>query len=194
MCGLIILKLVHFMDVPICINVLYASFVLMNKLTLAVLFSVVALTVVVYSATPVESQVADHSRMHNRGDLAFKSIPANDFMHLYDSTPYPIAGMGHIALKVNCDQAGNGAVSVLLGIAPEFQEFKLNDNNRVDPLSTLGTMCLYHIDLPPTPEMQITDIAIKNPSNERVRLGPTASYTLFIDGLGEPVEEMDEMG
>jgi hypothetical protein len=164
----------------------------MNKLTMAVLFSVVAITLVAFVATPAQSQVANQSRMHNRGDLSFMSIPANDFVHLYDSTPYPIAGSGHIALKVNCDSQGNGVVDVLLGVAPDFEVFKLTHaDNMVMELSTHGKMCLYHIDLPPTPDMVITDIAIKNPSNDRIRLGATASYTLFIDGLGEPVEEME---
>ena len=124
------------------------------------------------------------------GDLAFKSIPANDYMHLFDSTPDSLAG-GHFAIKVNCDANGNGLVVALMGVAPEMNAIKLGEDNMVSDLSTPGQMCLYHIDLPPDPDMLITDIALANPSDSRVRLGPTASYTIYVDAWGEQVEEMD---
>lgn len=165
----------------------------MNKITTVGLMSIVVLVVVAYTAIPAASQDMDTSKLHNRGNLAFKSIPANDYIHLFDTTPDSIAG-GHFALKVNCDENGNGAVDVLMGVAPEMNTIKLTmEDNMVHELSTHGQMCLYHIDLPPedSPDMQITDIALLNPSNDRLRFGPTASYTIYVDAWGEQVEEME---
>jgi hypothetical protein len=162
----------------------------MNKITTLGLMSIAVLAVVAYAAIPAESVETDNTKLHNRGNLAFKSIPANDYMHLFDSTPDSLAG-GHFAIKVNCDQNGNGVVDALMGVAPEMNTIKLGEDNMVDELSTPGKMCLYHIDLPPedSPDMLITDIAISNPSDHRVRLGSTASYTIYVNAWGEQVEE-----
>lgn len=163
----------------------------MNKSMTLGLMSIAVLVVVAYAATPAQSVMTDNTKIENRGDLAFKSIPAHDFMHFFDTTPDTIAG-GHFAIKVNCDQNGNAKVDALMGVAPEMNTIKLGDDNRVDALSTPGQMCLYHIDLPPedNPDMKITDIAISNPSDQSIRLGPTASYTIYVNGWGEQIEEM----
>ncbi|MFQ5782696.1 MAG: hypothetical protein ACE5GR_06550 [Nitrosopumilus sp.] len=168
----------------------------MNKLVLLGLMSIIALAAVSYAAIPAQSVETDNTKLHNRGNLAFKTIPANDYMHLFDSTPDTLAG-GHFAIKVNCDENGNGAVDVLMGVAPEMNTIKLTmEDNMVHELSTHGQMCLYHIDLPPedSPDMKVTDIAISNPSDHRVRLGPTASYTIYVNAWGEQVEEEDHHG
>ena len=162
----------------------------MNKVMTLGLLSIAVLVVVAYAATPAASVETDNTKLHNRGNLAFKGIPANDYMHLFDSTPDTLAG-GHFAIKVNCDKDGNGVVDALMGVAPEMNVIKLGEDNMVTPLSTPGKMCLYHIDLPPedNPDMLITDIALSNPSDHRVRLGPTASYTIYVDAWGEQVED-----
>jgi hypothetical protein len=163
----------------------------MNKITALGIMSIAVLVVVAYTAIPAESVTTDNTKLHNRGNLAFKSIPANDYMHLFDSTPDTLAG-GHFAIKVNCDQNGNGLVDVLMGVAPEMNTIKLTmEDNMVHELSTHGQMCLYHIDLPPDPDMKVTDIALSNPSDKNIRLGPTASYTIYVNAWGEQVEEMD---
>jgi hypothetical protein len=168
----------------------------MNKITTLGLMSIVALVVVAYVATPAASLETDNTKLHNRGDLAFKTIPANDYMHLFDTTPDTITG-GHFAIKVNCDDNGNGAVDVLMGVAPEMNTIKLTmEDNMVHELSTHGQMCLYHVDLPPedSPDMKVTDIALSNPSDNKVRFGPTASYTIYVNSWGEQVEEEDHHG
>lgn len=165
----------------------------MNKIMTTALLGALTLVVIAYVAAPAESVVSDDQKLHNHGNLAFKSIPAHDYMHLFDSTPDTLAG-GHFAIKVNCDEDGNGAVDVLMGVAPEMNMIKLTmEDNMVHELSTHGKMCLYHIDLPPedSPDMLITDIALSNPSDQRVRLGPTASYTIYVNAWGEQVEEME---
>lgn len=163
----------------------------MNKIASVGLMGIVALVILSYVAMPAASVEMDNSKLHNRGDLSFKTIPANDYMHLFDTTPDTITG-GHFAIKVNCDQNGNGLVDVLMGVAPEMNTIKLTmKDNMVHELSTHGKMCLYHVDLPPedSPDMKITDIAISNPSGSSIRLGPTASYTIYVNSWGEQVEE-----
>ncbi len=162
----------------------------MNKISMLGLVAIATIITVSYVAIPAESIETDNTKLHNRGNLAFKTIPANDYMHFFDSTPDTLDG-GHFAIKVNCDENGNGVVDVLMGVAPEMNTIKLTMDNMVHELSTHGQMCLYHIDLPPedSPDMKITDIAISNPSDHRVRLGPTASYTIYVNAWGEQVEE-----
>ena len=164
----------------------------MNKIVTLGIIAVV-FAGMIYFASPVSSTEMDTTKLHNRGNLAFKSIPANDYLHLFDATPDTIAG-GHLALKVNCDEEGNGKVDVLMGVAPEANVIKLNDENRIDELSSMGKMCLYHVDLPPEdmPDLKVTDIALSNPTDERMRFGATASYTIYVNGWGEPIEEHHE--
>jgi hypothetical protein len=54
--------------------------------------------------------------------LEGRTIPAKDFIHLYDSTPYMIMN-GHIAMKVPCDTSSKPAVNVLIGSAPNVTMF-----------------------------------------------------------------------
>ncbi|MEE8132256.1 MAG: hypothetical protein V3T40_01620 [Nitrososphaerales archaeon] len=51
--------------------------------------------------------------------LNYKRIPAGDLIRLYDSTPMPIAH-GHFAVKVDCNDDGDGIVSIALGTAPNM--------------------------------------------------------------------------
>src|SRR5690242_9509559 len=46
-----------------------------------------------------------------------RTIPAGDFIHVYDSTPYMILS-GHVAIKVPCDANSHTQVQVLTGQAP----------------------------------------------------------------------------
>lgn len=123
--------------------------------------------------------------------LGFQRIPAGDFIHLYDSTPMPIAG-GHFAAKVDCDKDGKGIVSVALGVAPDLKIIPLTTDNMVHELSTHGQMCIYHVDLPPEHDMKVTDLALINTSNHEVRLGKTATAVIHVYSYGEPVEEHEE--
>ena len=73
-------------------------------------------------------------------------IPAGDFIHLYDSTPYHIMN-GHIALKLPCEDDSTSPIQVLVGSAPNMTAATLEN---VPPLSTPGEQCLYHMDLMPS--------------------------------------------
>src|SRR5262245_5221669 len=52
--------------------------------------------------------------------LEGKILPAKDFIHLYDSTPYMIMA-GHIAVKLPCDSKSESPVKVLIGQAPNLR-------------------------------------------------------------------------
>ena len=75
--------------------------------------------------------------------LEGKTLPANDFIHLYDTTPYMIKS-GHIAPKLPCDASSTSPLKILIGQAPKLKPAVLE---LVKPLSTPSKMCLYHVDV-----------------------------------------------
>lgn len=112
--------------------------------------------------------------------LQDKVIPGGDFMHLYDSTPYHILN-GHIALKAPCEDDSTTPIQILIGSAPNMTVATLEN---VAPLSTPGEQCLYHMDLIPGGNVTIiTDIALKNPTDEDVEFPPTASVVIGINEI-----------
>jgi hypothetical protein len=98
--------------------------------------------------------------------LEGKSIPAQGFLHLYDSTPYMMKA-GHIALHVPCDTSSKPSVNVLVGQAPNLKPV---EPELLKELSQPGKMCIYHVDIDSDPARQVyqTDIAIQNPSNQTI--------------------------
>src|SRR5215217_4116702 len=108
------------------------------------------------------------------------SIPAGNFIHLYDSTPYHIMN-GHIALKAPCEDDSTTPIQVLIGSAPNMTAATLEN---IDPLSTPGEQCLYHADLIPGGNVTIiTDIALKNPTEDDLEFPPTASVVIGINEI-----------
>jgi hypothetical protein len=125
--------------------------------------------------------------------LEGKTLPAKDFIHLYDTTPYMIM-VGHVAVKLPCDDKSESPYKVLIGQAPNFvpAEFELIKN-----LSKAGEMCLYHVDLESTMEGEhgiITDIALQNPTDQEVKFGPTATVVIGVDEIMPGAEEGEAMG
>ena len=107
--------------------------------------------------------------------LQDKIIPGGDFVHLYDSTPYHILN-GHVALKAPCEDDSTTPVQILIGSAPNMTAATLEN---VAPLSTPGEQCLYHADLIPSGNVTIiTDIALKNPTEEDIEFPPTATVVI----------------
>ena len=105
-------------------------------------------------------------------------IPAGDFIHLYDSTPYHIMN-GHIALKLPCEDDSTSPIQVLVGSAPNMTAATLEN---VPPLSTPGEQCLYHMDLMPSGNVTtLTDIALKNTSEENIEFPPTSTVVIGIN-------------
>ena len=112
--------------------------------------------------------------------LQDKIIPGGDFMHLYDSTPYHILN-GHVALKAPCEDDSTTPIQILIGSAPNMTAATLEN---VAPLSTPGEQCLYHADLIPSGNVTIiTDIALKNPTEEDIEFPPTATVVIGINEI-----------
>ena len=114
--------------------------------------------------------------------LEGKTIPANDFMHLYDTTPYMIK-VGHIAAKLPCDASSTSPLKILIGQAPNLKPAALEF---VKPLSTPGKMCLYHVDVASQPGGQagiITDIAIQNPTGTTITFPSTSTVIIGVDEI-----------
>ena len=107
-------------------------------------------------------------------------IPGTDFLHLYDSTPSHIIN-GHIALKVPCGADSNSPIQVLIGSAPNMTATTLEN---IPALSTPGELCLYHVDLIPGGNVTtITDIALKNPTEDEIEFPPTSSVVIGINEI-----------
>jgi hypothetical protein len=127
--------------------------------------------------------------------LKGQTIPAGDYIHLYDASPYKIIN-GHLATKIPCNASFQPKVNILVGQAPKVQVIQLH---LLEEMSTAGKMCIYHADLEPTsrvahtgPEVTIgtiTDIAIQNPTNKIIKFPPTSTMVIGVNeiepGAGE---------
>jgi hypothetical protein len=111
--------------------------------------------------------------------LEDKTIPANDYIHLYDSTPYMITN-GHIAAKLTCDANNTSPLKILVGQAPNLKPAELEF---VKPLSTPGKLCIYHVDLPSKAGEAVTDIAIQNPTATKIKLPSTSSVVIGVNEI-----------
>ena len=114
------------------------------------------------------------------------SIPATDFIHLYDSTPYHIMN-GHVALKVPCGDDSTSPITVLIGSAPNMTAGTLEN---LPTLSTPGEQCLYHVDLIPGGNVTtITDIAISNTEEEDIEFPPSSTVVIAINEVTKEEHE-----
>jgi len=105
-------------------------------------------------------------------------IPATDFIHLYDSTPYQIMN-GHVALKAPCEDDSTTPIAVLIGSAPNMTAATLEN---LPALSTPGEQCLYHVDLIPSGNVTtLTDIALSNTSEEDIEFPPSSTVVIGIN-------------
>jgi hypothetical protein len=111
--------------------------------------------------------------------LEGKTIPLNDYIHLYDSTPYTILN-GHIAAKLPCDANSVSPLKVLIGQAPNLKPANLE---LVKPLSTPGNLCIYHLDIPSKAGEIITDIAIQNPTANEIKFPPTSTVVIDVNEI-----------
>lgn len=111
--------------------------------------------------------------------LEGKTIPSNDYIHLYDSTPYMIIN-GHIAAKLPCDANTTSPLKILTGQAPNLKPAELEF---VKPLSTPGKMCIYHVDIPSKSGEVVTDIAIQNPTANEIKFPPTSTVVIGVNEI-----------
>jgi hypothetical protein len=98
------------------------------------------------------------------------NLSANQFILLYDSTPY--ASKGHIALGLPCDANTPNIpmFQVLVGRAPDLTPLALG---YLSHISVAPQMCVYHGQFGFGSGYPVTDIVLKNISGKTVTLqGP----------------------
>jgi hypothetical protein len=124
--------------------------------------------------------------------LEGKTLPAKDYIHVYDATPYMIK-LGHIAAKLPCDSNNKTSLNVLIGQAPALKPAELE---LLKELSTPGKMCIYHVDVKSGPSgvNPITDIALQNPTDKEVKFGPTATLVIGVDEISPLTPTGESMG
>ena len=99
------------------------------------------------------------------------NLSANQFILLYDSTPY--ASKGHIALGLPCDANTPNVpmFQVLVGRAPDLTPLALG---YISQISVPSQMCVYHGQFG-FGKYPITDILLKNISGKTINLeGPNS--------------------
>jgi hypothetical protein len=101
------------------------------------------------------------------------NLSANQFILLYDSTPY--ASKGHIALNLPCDANTPNVpmFQVLVGRAPDLTSLALRYISRI---SVAPQMCVYHGQFGFGDP--ITDIVLKNISGRMISLGGPHSVAI----------------
>jgi len=115
------------------------------------------------------------------------TIPSQGFIHLYDSTPFVITN-GHIAANVPCEDNSTASLNVLIGQAPNLTNAEFEN---VPQLSDPGTMCLYHVDIPPQ-NLTVTDIAIQNPADSDASLPAGSTVVIGVNEIMPGAEHHEE--
>ena len=152
----------------------------------AILIAAVGSTSILIASTTQYSNAQEHTSTVVRDSavvlLGGRTLPANNFIHLYDTTPYIIMN-GHIAAKLPCNDESESPLEVLLGSAPNLAPAEFET---IDELSTPGEMCLYHVDVASHPETTngtITDIALQNPTGENIEFPSTATVVIGVNEI-----------
>ena len=164
------------------------NFIVIGIVAAIVLTTTISMTVSVFaneSETENEQQ-ATIVRDSETILLGQHSIPPQDFIHLYDSTPYMIMN-GHLALKGPCDNNSQSQIQVLIGQAPNLAPSELE---LISELSKPGKSCLYHVDLESHPDEGniITDIALYNPGEKPVHFKKTDTVVIGVNEI-VPLED-----
>jgi hypothetical protein len=166
----------------------------MTSISLAVILivastSILFVSIMPYSSAQESSNSTDRWVVRDSQIILLqgKTLPAKDYIHLYDTTPYMIM-VGHIAVKLPCDNKSESPYKVLIGQAPNL---RAADFELVKELSTPGEICLYHADLeshPGTGNGTITDIALLNPTGKEVTFGATSTVVIGVDEIAPGAE------
>lgn len=126
--------------------------------------------------------------------LDWKRIESNDFVLIYDSTPYHIMN-GHVALRVPCDADGKPVITVKVGNA---EKGMLEEPEMVllDKVSEMGKMCVYHADLMSTHEEgsamgNVTDVVLFNPNDRTVTLPRGSSVVVGVNEIMKTEEHTE---
>ena len=168
----------------------------MHSITLGVglTLAILTITIAIYNNNPIPFAKGQEAAQKSQGQdsvtvlLDGKTIPSKSFIHLYDSTP-SIVSVGHVAAHLPCNSGGDTSVKVVAGIAPDVSPLNLT---RVDKLSVLGTVCMYHADIPQQEGTDITDIALLNPTEQSITLPDTTTVVIHVSEFGAGAEHMEE--
>ena len=118
-----------------------------------------------------------------------KSIPPKNFVSLYTSAPSKIAS-AHLGAQLPCDDKGVTKLKILGGIMPDIPPL----NMTLDlPMSTLGSVCMYHLDIMQQNDSKITDIALRNPTEEYMTLPPMTSVVIHVAAIQTGSVEEEHM-
>ena len=107
-----------------------------------------------------------------------KTIPAMDYIHLCDATPYKIMN-GHIATKLPCDANSVTPLKILVGQAPNFKSALTRPSQGV-------IQAWEHVYLPyrhTTGKRCNHDIAIQNPTNNPIKLPDTGTVVIGVNEI-----------
>ena len=109
-----------------------------------------------------------------------KVIHAKSFIHLYSSAPSNIAS-AHIQAHIPCDSNGVSPLEVLGGmmIMPDLPPL----NMTLDPMSTPGMICMYHLDITEQNGSKVTDIALLNPTEQDIMLPNMTSAVIHVSKI-----------
>jgi hypothetical protein len=113
--------------------------------------------------------------------LGDRELPSNDFIHLYDSSPYEITE-GHISAVLPCNEDNNTDVQFLMG---QFDQLQTEPLQFVQRLSITDDLCQYGLDVRSTKDKPITDIMIQNNSTEDIEFPLTSSIIITINQMKE---------
>ena len=109
-----------------------------------------------------------------------KVIRAKSFIHLYSSAPSNIVS-AHIQAHIPCDPNGVSPLEVLGGmmIMPDLPPLSMT----LDPMSTPGMICMYHLDITQQNGSKITDIALLNPTEQDIMLPNMTSAVIHVSKI-----------
>lgn len=113
--------------------------------------------------------------------LEGNSLPTDNFIHIYDSSPYEII-QGHISAKLPCDEDRNTDVQVLLGKFDELQPVTLQF---MDELLNDDGLCRYDTDIKSGKDKSITDVVILNNSTEDIDFPETSSVIVMVNKISK---------
>jgi hypothetical protein len=118
-----------------------------------------------------------------------KVIRAKNFIHLYTLAPSNIAS-AHIQAHIPCDSNGVSPLEVLGGmmIMPNLPPL----NMTLDPMSTPGMICMYHLDITQQNGSKITDIALLNPPEQDIMLPNMTSAVIHVSEIATANAEEEE--
>jgi hypothetical protein len=118
-----------------------------------------------------------------------KSIPPKNFVALYTSAPSKIAS-AHLGAQLPCDDNGVTKLKILGGIMPNIPPLNMTLDLH---MSTLGSVCMYHLDIMQQNDSKITDIGLQNPTEEYITLPPMTSVVIHVAAIQTGAVQQEHM-